>query len=59
MFGLDDPWIMAAYLLCLASTAICFIYGLVFWNRGDDAPEEPPAEERQWAEEETKLEEGL
>ena len=34
MFGLSDPWIWGAYLLCLLSTMICIAYGFINWNRG-------------------------
>ena len=37
MLGIDDPWIWSAYVLCLASTILCVIYGVINWNRGDDA----------------------
>ena len=59
MLGLDDPWIAAAYMLCLLSTALCVVYGAINWNRGDDAPEVPEAEEERWAEEEVKIEQEL
>ena len=34
MLGIDDAWILAAYLLCIGSTVLCFLYGLIMWNRG-------------------------
>ena len=33
MLGLGDSGVTAAYLLTLASTAVCVIYGCVNWNR--------------------------
>ena len=36
MPGIDDPYVLAAYLLCIASTAACVIYGAITWNRGDE-----------------------
>ncbi len=56
MLGIADPWVAAAYILCLLSALLCIVYGAVNWNRG----EEPPgAEDRHWAEEEDKFEEEL
>jgi hypothetical protein len=57
MWGIHDGWILAAYLLCIGSTALCVIYGLVNWNRGDDSGE--TAKDAKWAAEEKKLEEEL
>ena len=34
MLGLNDPWIAVAYLLCLASAALCIGYSL--WGAKDD-----------------------
>jgi hypothetical protein len=36
MLGIDDPWVLTAYLLCLASAALCVVYGFANWNRGED-----------------------
>jgi len=56
MLGLEDRYVSAAYLLCILSTLLCVVYGLVNWNRGD----EPAAQEDvQWLSEETKLEDEL
>lgn len=35
MLGLNDPWIAAAYLLCLAATALCLGYAAWAWRRPD------------------------
>ena len=56
MLGIDDPYVLLAYLLCLASTVLCVIYGLVNWNRHD---EEIKEEDVRWAEEEKKVEADL
>jgi len=56
MLGIDDPWVWSAYILCLASTAACAIYGAAMWNRGD----EPVAKEDvTWAAEEKEIEKEL
>ena len=32
MFGLNDPWIALAYLLCLAATGLCVGYAFWAWR---------------------------
>lgn len=56
MLGIQDPWVSAAYLLCILSSLLCVVYGAVNWNKGEHAPD---AEDKHWAEEEDKLEEEL
>ncbi|MGV8088053.1 MAG: symporter small accessory protein [Methanomicrobiales archaeon] len=36
MFGIPDPQIWIAYLLCLALALACMIYGYAYWNKGGD-----------------------
>lgn len=40
MFGLPDPSIWLAYLLCIGSTVLCVVYGVLNWNRDDDEDKE-------------------
>lgn len=56
MLGIDDKYVAAAYLLCILSTILCVVYGILNWNRG---AEEPKPEDLQWAREEKKVEEEL
>jgi hypothetical protein len=56
MLGIEDPWVAAAYILCLASAVLCVVYGLFTWNRGEEAVE---PDDVHWAEEEKKVEEEL
>jgi len=56
MFGIEDTYVWLVYLLCIASTVLCVIYGLITWNRGDEAVEQ---EDIQWAAEEEKVEEEI
>ena len=56
MLGIEDKWVSMAYLLCLASTLLCVLYGLATWNRGDVEPRE---EDVKWAAEEKKVEEEI
>ncbi len=53
MLGINDNYVLAAYLLCLASTALCVVYGLINWNRGDDSIKQ---EDAQWAAQDKKIE---
>ncbi|HPF98933.1 MAG TPA: hypothetical protein PLE77_02620 [Kiritimatiellia bacterium] len=49
LFGIQDPWVWSAYLLCILSTLLCVVYGLINWNKGDEAVK---PEDVQWAKEE-------
>lgn len=49
MLGIEDGWVVAAYVLCVCSTALCVAYGAITWNRGDE-PLKP--EDIAWAKEE-------
>lgn len=51
MLGIEDGWVFAAYILSIASTLLCVIYGAINWNRGDEPVEE---EDVKWAKEEKK-----
>ena len=54
LLGIDDPWIVTAYLACIGSTVLCVVWALVFWNRGD---EEVKPQDVQWAAHEKQVEE--
>ncbi|MBF0483936.1 MAG: hypothetical protein HQL25_04450 [Candidatus Omnitrophica bacterium] len=56
MFGLNDPQIWLAYVLCIAGTLLCVIYGAVNWNKGDE-PVYP--EDEKWVKDEKNIEEEL
>jgi len=49
LFGIQDPWVWLAYLLCIFSTLLCVAYGLINWNKGDETVQ---PEDVQWAKEE-------
>jgi hypothetical protein len=38
MLGFADIWVWLAYVLSIASTLLCIIYGLYFWNQDDVMP---------------------
>ncbi|MFP3937806.1 MAG: symporter small accessory protein [Phycisphaerae bacterium] len=56
LLGIQDPWVLAAYLLCILSTVLCVVYGLIMWNRGDEPVE---SEDISWAAHEEEVEEEL
>lgn len=58
MLGIPDPGVWIVMILCVLSSALCIVYGVMNWNADDDAPVTDP-HEREWAEEEKKIEEEL
>jgi len=58
MLGIEDKWVAAAYILCVASTVLCVLYSLVTWNRGEEKPQQK-AKGVRWAEEEKKMEDNM
>jgi len=57
MLGIDDPWILAVYLLCILSTLLCVAYGLINWNKGAETEAEEAAEEMAWEAKEEEMQE--
>jgi len=58
MLGIEDPWVITAYFLCIISALLCLVWGAFKWNV-DDSDSEPGEEIRQRAEEEDRIEEEL
>ena len=56
MFGIADPWIALAYLLCILSSVLCVVYGLMKWNSDGETIDE---EKAKWAKEEDEISEAL
>lgn len=56
MLGIDDPFVLLAYFGILVTALISIIYGLVRRNAASD---EVTQEDRQWALEEQKVDDGL
>ena len=56
MLGINDPWIWGVYLLCILSTLLCIIYGLMNWNKGGEAEEKEISEEATWEKKEEEME---
>lgn len=59
MLGIEDPWILTAYLLCFLSALACIIYGIRNWNKGSENEEKEAKEEARWEKSESKIEETL
>ncbi len=59
MLGINDPWILLAYLLCIFSTLACIGYGIFNWNKGADPGPEEISEEADWEDNESKINELL
>ncbi|MBN2702930.1 MAG: hypothetical protein JXR23_01850 [Pontiellaceae bacterium] len=58
MLGIADGWVVLVYLLCIMSTVLCLVWGIIKWNV-DDPEQEPEEEIRHWAEEEDRVESEL
>jgi hypothetical protein len=59
MFGIEDPWILTAYLLCFLSAFACIIYGIMNWNKGADKEPDELKEGANWEIKESEIEETL
>jgi hypothetical protein len=57
VLGINDPWIWGVYLLCIISTLLCIIYGLMNWNKGGETEEKEISEEAAWEEKEEEMQE--
>ncbi len=56
MFGIDDPQVWLAYLLCIGSALFAVVYGAINWNKGDEYIH---PEDKNWVQEEKSVEEQL
>ena len=59
MLGISDFGIWSAYLLCIASTLLCLGYGILNWNKGQEAEADEISEELQWEQTEHKIKKTL
>jgi hypothetical protein len=59
MLGIPDFWIWSAYLLCILSTILCVVYGLLNWNKGGTSEVQQVQEEDKWQVVENEIEEKL
>ncbi len=56
MLGMGDSWVALAFVLCVLSSLLCVVYGVLNWNKGEEPPQQ---EDAKWAAEEDKLEEEI
>jgi hypothetical protein len=56
MLGLEDFWIVSAYVLCVASALGCLVYGIICWNKGGEIAE---IDNGSWEKEEEEVKESL
>lgn len=59
MLGIPDFWIWSVYILCIASTVICVVYGLINWDKGSNDESKQIEEEKEWEKSEEDLETNL
>ncbi len=59
MLGIEDPWILLAYGLCILSAIACILYGIKNWNKGAENESSEVIEEVKWEKNETEIEENL
>ena len=57
VLGINDPWIWGAYVLCILSMLLYFVYGILNWNKGGEDEEEQIKEEMEWHKKEKEMEE--
>jgi len=56
LLGIEGTSVWLAYVLCVLSTLLCVVYGLLNWNKGDEPVQEADVK---WAAEEKKVEQEL
>lgn len=59
MLGMGDVQILAVYVLCILSGALCIGYGIAKWNKGEDPTKREIEEEAQWEKKEIEISENL
>ncbi len=59
LLGIPDAGIWLAYLLCAASTLLCIIYGIINWNKGEDADEGASKKNIEWEKKEQEIDSKL
>ncbi len=57
--GLSDFGIILAYVLCVLSTLLCVVYGIVNWNKGGEDESVQITEESEWESKQNIIDEEL
>ncbi len=39
MLGIDGFGVWLAYILCILSTLLCIVYGIIYWNKPRESEE--------------------
>lgn len=55
MLGMGDFSIFAVYSLCILSAILCIAYGILNWNKGQDATKKELEKEIEWEQEELEI----
>ena len=59
MLGIPDFWIWSVYILCILSTILCVVYGILNWNKGSETEIQEVEEESNWEKKEMEIEANL
>ncbi|HOU09796.1 MAG TPA: hypothetical protein PL044_10160 [Clostridiales bacterium] len=59
MLGMGDAQILAVYILCILSSLLCIVYGILKWNKGEDASPQEIAKEIDWEKKELEIDDKL
>lgn len=57
VLGINDPWVIGAYLGTILAMLLCVVYGILYWNKGGEDEEEQIKEEMEWHKKEKEMEE--
>jgi len=57
VLGIEDPWVLGAYIGSILVMLLCVVYGALNWNKGGEDEEEQIKEEIKWHEKEKEMEE--
>lgn len=57
VLGINDPWVLGAYIGSILAMLLCVVYGVLNWNKGGEDEEEQIKEEMEWHKEEKEMEE--
>ena len=57
--GLSDFGIISAYVLCILSTLLCVVYGIVNWNKGGEDESVQITEESECESKQNEIDEEL
>jgi hypothetical protein len=59
MLGISGFGVALAYILCILSTILCIVYGIINWNKGGEDEPEQIEEEAKWEKKEEEVDAAL